>query len=290
MPSHPDRSDWHAWMHRLLHRGWPLRVHLALESGSAALRGGLPVHESPRFSICLAGTACYTILRQQKRQVITLHRGEAIVAAPLALMEPHRSARYLAMGIVFTPAMTRLLLAKQSGGRHRFLRARHDATVLDQDGHHFVAALQNRQHAPPEDLAARRLVELLLLKAADIAATPDPALQATRKARFTWQAACQLVEEHLHHPIGRQDVADFLHIHPNHVSRLFREFSERSFQDHLLEARLRRARSLLADPALNVAEVARACGFSDPNYFIRRHRQALGETPGRRRARLSHIT
>lgn len=289
MPTDPESSDWHAWMHRLLKRGWPTRVHLALETGGAALRGGLPVHESPRFSVCLSGTGRYTILRRQKREVVTLHRGEAIVAAPLALMEPHRPARYLALGVVFTPEMTRLLLAKQSGGRHRFLRTRHDATVLDKDGHHFFAALQNRHHAAPDDLAARRLVELLLLKTADIAATPGPAKQAARKARFIWQAACQFVEENLHHPIGRQDVADFLHIHPNHVSRLFREFSALSFQDHLLQARLRRARPLLADAALNVAEVAGACGFRDPNYFIRRHRQAFGETPGRHRARLSHI-
>ncbi|SKA77370.1 AraC-type DNA-binding protein [Prosthecobacter debontii] len=273
-------SEWPKWIQRLLNRGWPTRVYLAVES-----RSGFPAHESPRFSLCLAGTGQYTVLRQQKRQIITLKRGDAIVAAPGAHMEPHRPSRYLALGLVFTPSMTRLLLAKQSRGRHRFLQAHHDSTVLDSDGHHFFEALYHRDSAPPEDLAARRLVELLLLKSADIASRTDITKQATRKGHFTWQAACQFLEDHLHQPLGRQEVADFLHIHPNHVSRLFHEFSERSFQDHLLHARLRRARSLMADPSLNITDIAHACGFRDANYFIRCYRRVTGETPGRQRTR-----
>lgn len=284
------RSAWHTWIHRQVQRGWPTRVHLALETGDASLRGGLPVHDSPRFSLCLAGEGRYTVLRQHRREVIALARGEAIVAAPLALMEPHRSACYLAMGFVFTPSMTRLLLAKQSAGRHRFLHTRHDSALLDQDGRHFFQALQHRKDTATDDLIRRRLVELLLLKTAEIAALPERAMIGRGKARFTWLAACQFLEENLHHPIGRQEVADFLHIHPNHVSRLFREFSARSFQDHLMDARLQRARGLLTNPALNIAQVAEACGFRDANYFIRSHKQRLGDTPGRLRTRLAHFT
>jgi transcriptional regulator GlxA family with amidase domain len=44
--------------------------------------------------------------------------------------------------------------------------------------------------------------------------------------------------------------------------------------------RLKRARTLLQDPALNIADAAHACGFSDPNYFTRCFRKALGTTPG----------
>lgn len=278
----PPKAEWQVWIHRLLRQGWPTRVHLACESGS-----GFPSHDMPRFSLCLAGVGQYTVLRQQKREIVTLRRGEAIVAAPGAHMEPHRPSRYLALGFVFTPAMTRLLLAKQSGGRHRFLHARHDPAVLDTDGHHFFEALYHRYPAPTDDLAARRLVELLLLKSAEIASKPEQGMPPSRKARFTWQAACQYLEESLHEPIGRQDVADFLHIHPNHVSRLFREFSHRSFHDHLLHARLRRARTLLADAGLNIAEIAHACGFRNAHYFIRCYRQIHGESPGRQRASLA---
>ncbi len=279
--------DWKRWIHRLVNREWPTRVYLAHETGTAALRGGLPIHPSPRFSLCLAGTGRYTVLQNQKRTVVSLQPGDCIAALPHALMEPDRSSRYLAIGLVFTPEMTRMLLAKQSGGRHRFLNAHHSSVVLDSDGHHLFEALRNRSHTAPEDLIARRLVELLLLKAAEMAAEPHliPS-EPGRKARFTWQAACQFLEEHLHHPIGREDVARFLQVHPNHISRLFREFSQRTFHDHLLQTRLHRARSLLTDPALNITEIAHACGFRDSNYFIRCYRKSFGEPPGRQRTNL----
>lgn len=285
--AHASSSRWHTWIHRLLGRGWPRRVHLALETGSPALRGGLPVHESPRFSICLAGTGRYVVLRQQHLEVITLQRGDAIVAAPYALMEPHPAARYLAIGFVFAPEMTRYLLAKKGRGGHRFLHTHHDSRVLDEDGRHFFQALQNRRNAPIDDLAARRLVELLLIKTAEMSEQPEPAVSNAGKARFTWMAACQFLQENLHHPIGRQEVADFLHLHPNHISRLFRDFSGQSFLDCLLDARLERSRPLLKDPQLNITEIAHACGFRDANYFIRCYRRKFGRSPGQ--DRLSHF-
>ncbi|MCX6852503.1 MAG: AraC family transcriptional regulator [Verrucomicrobia bacterium] len=285
--AHAPASRWPQWIHRLLRRGWPKRVHLALESGSPALRGGLPVHDSPRFSICLAGIGRYVVLRQQRLEVITLQRGDAIVAAPQALMEPHPAARYLAIGFVFAPEMTQCLLAKKGRGGHRFLQTHHDSRVLDEDGRHFFQALQNRRGSPPDDLAARRLVELLLIKTAEMSEQPEPAVTKAGKARFTWLAACQFVQENLHHPIGRQEVADFLHLHPNHVSRLFRDFSGQSFLDHLLQARLERSRPMLKDPQLNITEIAHVCGFRDANYFIRCYRRHFGKSPGR--ARLSHF-
>lgn len=285
--AHASAGPWPTWIRRLLRRGWPRRVHQALESGTPALRGGLHVHDSPRFSICLAGTGRYIILRQQKLEVITLQRGDAIVAAPQALMEPHPSARYLAIGFVFTKEMTRCLLAKKSNGGHRFLQTHHDSRVLDEDGRHFFQALQNRRGSPPDDLAARRLVELLLLKTAEMSELPEPVISNSGKARFTWQAACQFLQENLHCPIGRQDVSAFLHLHPNHVSRLFRDFSGQSFLDYLLLARLERARPLLKDPHLNISEIAHACGFRDANYFIRCYRRKFGRSPGR--DRLSHF-
>jgi transcriptional regulator GlxA family with amidase domain len=44
--------------------------------------------------------------------------------------------------------------------------------------------------------------------------------------------------------------------------------------------RLQRSRELLKVPGMNVSQVARACGYTDPNYFIRCYRDAYGHTPG----------
>ena len=48
--------------------------------------------------------------------------------------------------------------------------------------------------------------------------------------------------------------------------------------EFLLNARIDRARRLLIETALPVAEIARRCGFADPFYFSRRFRLENGET------------
>ncbi|CCH88982.1 Transcriptional regulator, AraC family [Modestobacter italicus] len=55
----------------------------------------------------------------------------------------------------------------------------------------------------------------------------------------------------------------------------------------IVDRRLRRARQRLADPSrpdAGVADVARACGFTDPSHFSRRFRQAFGVSPTEWRA------
>ena len=41
--------------------------------------------------------------------------------------------------------------------------------------------------------------------------------------------------------LSRRDVAQFLNLHPNHISRLFAQFGGESFHHYVLQARLDRA-------------------------------------------------
>lgn len=50
-------------------------------------------------------------------------------------------------------------------------------------------------------------------------------------------------------------------------------------QELMHEARIKRACHLLRSSDKNVSEIAYACGFSDPKYFSRSFRQAIGQTP-----------
>lgn len=55
-----------------------------------------------------------------------------------------------------------------------------------------------------------------------------------------------------------------------------------TFVEELMQARLQRARDLLADPRyrdLPVIEVAARCGFTDPSHFARRFRRRFGIAP-----------
>lgn len=55
-----------------------------------------------------------------------------------------------------------------------------------------------------------------------------------------------------------------------------------SFSARVLEHRLQRARTMLADPrhdAMRIGEIARTCGFSEASYFNRRFRRRFGDSP-----------
>lgn len=68
-----------------------------------------------------------------------------------------------------------------------------------------------------------------------------------------------------------------------HLSRLFRRVFGITPVDYRNVMRLEKAKTLLRNPRLTMAEVAEACGFSDPGYFARKFRQQNGISPSRYR-------
>ena len=124
----------------------------------------------------------------------------------------------------------------------------------------------------------RRVAEALLELCRSLLGTPE--IPPAGKALRTWQAASRYVADHLHETLGREQVAEHLRIHANHLSRLCTMFSGTTFAHYVQERRLERARLLLADVRLTVGEAAALSGFGSPNYFIRLHRQRFGTTPG----------
>lgn len=265
---------------RLLRLDLPSAVHLANQPGT--LPDGRGTLDMPRFSICLSGSAAYHVIREGQPVKITLSRGEALAAAPGCLMEPYGNSRYLALGIVFTPEMTRFLLARKDPGSHRFLLAHHSSATLDEETAFLFKTLTRHTGREPGSPYLRKFLQLLLIKARELSDAEADTL-SPRKAWFTWRSACQFIQENFSQPIDRTDVARFLQLHPNHLSRLFTRFSGGSFNHYLLGIRLRHAEQLLKNPALNISEIGRACGFTDTNYFIRCHRKQTGRSPGKAR-------
>ncbi|HLP02156.1 MAG TPA: helix-turn-helix transcriptional regulator [Opitutaceae bacterium] len=100
------------------------------------------------------------------------------------------------------------------------------------------------------------------------------------------QRCREIIQSDLADPeLSVRRLAQELRCTPDHLSRLFRTECGVALNAFLRAERLHHARTLLADPSLNVSEIAWACGFRSPNYFIRRFRGAHGATPGKSRRR-----
>jgi len=274
-------------MDKALAEGYPTAVHLATDAGEIGSLKRVSLLSMPRFSLCLSDRASYWIVKDGAAKKLTLRRGEAIAVAPNAVMEPHPEGRYLALGLVFAPELTRFLFARkkpnqQAVRRHQFLLSHHSPQVMDEESRYFWSAMEKRSECAADDISLRHLLQLIMIKSREML-NGEPTEGGERRASFTWQAARQYVHEHVGRGVGRQEVAEFLRIHPNHVSRLFTQFAGVSFNQYVMNMRLQRARRLLKDPALNISAVAAACGFNEANYFIRCYRQKFGASPGRSR-------
>lgn len=270
----------------LTRRSFPLAVHYALEPGDPPGSQRAVLLDSPRLSICLSGVGSYVVRRGNQLTEVIVKPGEIIYAAPRCLMESTPNARYLSLGVVYSTELTRFLLgrkvpATRGSSGHNFVEVFHTSRTLGDEGRH-LHALIGEGTRQPHDRYLCRLVEALLLRSRELLDGTD-AVPAGNKAQFRWQAACKFIEDHLQEPIGREDVARLLRLHPNHVSRLFVQRGGESFKARVTRLRLERARELLRDPALNIAEVAHACGFQDANYFTRCFHKVMGRTPGRDR-------
>lgn len=262
------------------------RVVRADEPGHSGMPRDASLLEEPRLIVALAGSVEFERRDGEGKSAETLGLREALFVLPGRWVRARARAAYTSMGIVFYRDATRfyLMQGKPSRDGHPGMPVvTHVVPAgIGEDGMALTRLLAGRP-ANADEAFFRHAAECLLTVARGLLAQPRTG-PAGGKARFTWQAACDYVLEHLHRPLSRKDVARHLGVHPNHLSRLFAEFGEGSFSEYLLARRLERARLLLEDPRLNVAEVARLSGFASANYFARAFRARIGRTPTEERA------
>ena len=100
-------------------------------------------------------------------------------------------------------------------------------------------------------------------------------------------AMVRYIMEHLSEPLSAEDVAKVVGLHPNYALNLFTEVMRVSVRKFVVRMRLIRARSLLFEGNLSIANVAFEAGFTSLSQFYEHFRAAYGITP--REMRLSLI-
>ncbi|MBN8526488.1 MAG: helix-turn-helix transcriptional regulator [Planctomycetes bacterium] len=84
--------------------------------------------------------------------------------------------------------------------------------------------------------------------------------------------------EHRDGALSVAEVAAQLFISPDFLRHLFQRHADGSPNHYIAQARLARAKVLLRQPGMAVAETARLCGFENVHYFSRFFRKATGRT------------
>lgn len=99
-------------------------------------------------------------------------------------------------------------------------------------------------------------------------------------------SARKYVRDHLDEPFGLRDVAEHCGLSSAHLSRLFSASCRKSFGRYVAGERMARAKLLLLQTSLQVAEVARSVGYPDQDYFSKVFRKLEGTSPSEYRKNL----
>ena len=91
------------------------------------------------------------------------------------------------------------------------------------------------------------------------------------------------IVENISDPLSAEDIASVVGLHPNYATNLFTKVMDISVQKFVTRMRLIRARSLLFDGNLSIANVAFQAGFVSQTQFYEHFRKAYGMTPSQMR-------
>ena len=91
--------------------------------------------------------------------------------------------------------------------------------------------------------------------------------------------AIRYIREHACEGIDVSDVVRVSHLSRATIDRHVADVLGRTPHEEIRRVQIERARQLLRETNLRVADVAGACGFRQPNYFMRVFREETGQTP-----------
>lgn len=104
----------------------------------------------------------------------------------------------------------------------------------------------------------------------------------TKGGLAPWQSrrAKDLIASSLAKKLSIEEVAKECGLSSSHFARAFKTSTGTTPHEWLQTSRLDRARTMLRNPSLSLAEIATDCGFADQSHFTRIFKRATGQTPG----------
>lgn len=95
----------------------------------------------------------------------------------------------------------------------------------------------------------------------------------------------EYIDEHYSEDLNLENMADYMGFSKFHFSRLFKQYTDLTFNDYLHSRRLKASEALLANPNLPIIEVALQSGYTSISTFNRLFKQYKHCTPSEYRSR-----
>jgi AraC-like DNA-binding protein/ligand-binding sensor protein len=173
------------------------------------------------------------------------------------------------------------------------IRARRYCERMGYDPEPYLEALKTVRRIDPETIPQHRETLRTVARLARFffdASGVRPDLYKVRALRYPYhdpqdvpyivREAIAYIAAHLQEPFIVKDLADHLNCHPDFLGRKFKQAMGTDLSLYLLQARIERAKRLLANPKVSIGDAADLSGFSDRFHFSKAFRRLAGMPPG----------
>lgn len=92
--------------------------------------------------------------------------------------------------------------------------------------------------------------------------------------------AKQFIQQNYMKPIGLVETSELVGFKPSYFSALFKKETGQNFLEYLSEVRIQKAKELLRETNLSIAEICTRVGYSDPKHFSETFKKYAGIKPG----------
>ncbi|WP_205516886.1 AraC family transcriptional regulator [Paenibacillus sp. SYP-B3998] len=250
-------------------------------------------HQGMEILIVHEGTGTVVV----EQQIFDLVPGRLFYFKPFQLhrirMNELAQQSYIRSFFVFEPALLDSCLVAFPSTREFFQKLWKDPlsiqniSGLNTDALHNLLHThqQNIEHAKPEHLLEEQLFFLISLM--HHLKTSYPLTNYERSAERTSQVkssslaekVMEWIEIHYMEPFELSQLAQAIHLSPNHISAVFKQMVGSSIIEYLTARRIRQACWLLKSSDLPIQGIGRAVGLGNFSYFCQMFKKHVGMTP-----------
>lgn len=89
----------------------------------------------------------------------------------------------------------------------------------------------------------------------------------------------EYLQQHYNEPVRLEDMSEMVGFNSTYFSSLFKKETGENFSDYLIALRVRRAKELLTDTEMKIADIADEVGYLDLKYFTKIFKRSAGVNP-----------
>ena len=87
------------------------------------------------------------------------------------------------------------------------------------------------------------------------------------------------IDEHLNEDLSRQLLADYVHINPSSLSKIFKKYNGIGLTQYIIRKRIHYSVHLLKHTDMSVIDIATRCGFNNTTNFYKAFKLVTGDIP-----------